>query len=258
MRTLPSGARSKIFFRACRFLLGSIVVLSKTEAMMSKVKVQCFSLSIDGFGAGPGQSLEHPIGVGGLEMMEWMRSTQTFQKMYGKGEGETGVNDEFARRSFVDIGAWILGRNMFGPIRGPWSNEDWKGWWAKSSAGESSCARWSTVSSSSTPKPRRNDESSNCSRMIVRNPDSSQIASPSGARSRCRSRTAARFFIVSLGGAPLAVSSWPSALPAQTPSPRAGARARPKGPRRPLRSGPDDQPERVTAATSATARCRPA
>lgn len=96
---------------------------------MSKVKVQCFSLSIDGFGAGPGQSLEHPIGVGGLEMMEWMRSTQTFQKMYGKGEGETGVNDELARRSFVDIGAWILGRNMFGPIRGPWSNEDWKGWW---------------------------------------------------------------------------------------------------------------------------------
>ena len=98
---------------------------------MGKLKVQCFTLSIDGFGAGPDQDLEHPIGVGGLEMMDWMRSTRTFQKMIGQAGGETGVNDNFAVQSFHNIGAWILGRNMFGPVRGPWLNEDWKGWWGE-------------------------------------------------------------------------------------------------------------------------------
>ena len=96
---------------------------------MSRLRVQCFSVSIDGFGAGPDQDLEHPIGIGGLAMMDWFRSTQTFQKMYGAGSGTVGINDDFATRGFANVGAWILGRNMFGPIRGPWPDDAWKGWW---------------------------------------------------------------------------------------------------------------------------------
>ena len=98
---------------------------------MSKLRVQCFSLSIEGFGAGPNQDLDNPIGVGGLAMMDWMRSTRTFQKMYGSENGATGINDDFAVRGFANVGAWILGRNMFGPIRGPWRDDEWKGWWGK-------------------------------------------------------------------------------------------------------------------------------
>ncbi|MDE2398507.1 MAG: dihydrofolate reductase family protein [Burkholderiales bacterium] len=97
---------------------------------MSKVKVACFGLSVDGFGAGPNQSLENPLGVGGPSLMQWFFPTRTFQRMHGGGDGgETGVDDDFAVRSFVDVGAWILGRNMFGPVRGPWPDESWKGWW---------------------------------------------------------------------------------------------------------------------------------
>jgi len=96
---------------------------------MSKVKVACFGMSIDGFSAGPHQSLENPLGIGGPKMMQWFFPTRTFQKMHGAGDGETGVDDDFAARSFVNIGAWIMGRNMFGPIRGPWPDDSWKGWW---------------------------------------------------------------------------------------------------------------------------------
>jgi dihydrofolate reductase len=99
------------------------------EAMMSRLRVQCFSISIDGFGAGPNQDIDHPIGVGGLEMMDWMRSTRTFQKMYDAEGGSVGIDDELAARGFRNVGAWILGRNMFGPIRGPWLDDAWKGWW---------------------------------------------------------------------------------------------------------------------------------
>ena len=96
---------------------------------MSKVKVACFGMSIDGFSAGPRQSLENPLGIGGPTLMQWFFPTRTFQKMHGAGDGETGVDDDFAARSFVNIGAWIMGRNMFGPIRGPWPDDSWKGWW---------------------------------------------------------------------------------------------------------------------------------
>lgn len=100
---------------------------------MSKLRVQSFSLSIDGYGAGPDQTLEHPIGVGGMEMMKWALATRTFQKMHSSGlDGTTGVDDELAQRGFRNVGAWILGRNMFGPVRGPWPNHDWKGWWGAS------------------------------------------------------------------------------------------------------------------------------
>jgi dihydrofolate reductase len=96
---------------------------------MSKVKVACFGLSIDGFSAGPRQSTDDPLGVGGLSLMAWFFPTRSFQQMHGGVDGETGIDDDFAKRGAADIGAWILGRNMFGPVRGPWPDGSWKGWW---------------------------------------------------------------------------------------------------------------------------------
>jgi dihydrofolate reductase len=96
---------------------------------LSKLRVQSFSISLDGFGAGPNQSLENPLGIGGLALHEWAFPTKTFQKMFGNDGGTTGIDDDFAARGFSNIGAWIMGRNMFGPIRGPWPDADWKGWW---------------------------------------------------------------------------------------------------------------------------------
>ena len=96
---------------------------------MSRVRVAAFGVSIDGFGAGPDQSLRNPLGVRGPELHNWFYPTAVFQKMYGDGRGTTGVDNEFAERSFENVGAWILGRNMFGPVRGPWADEEWQGWW---------------------------------------------------------------------------------------------------------------------------------
>ena len=96
---------------------------------MSRVIVSSFGLSIDGFGAGPDQSIDNPLGVGGTGLMEWAFTTRTFQQMHGGGGGATGVDDDFAARGFNHIGAWILGRNMFGPVRGAWPDDEWKGWW---------------------------------------------------------------------------------------------------------------------------------
>jgi len=97
---------------------------------MSKLRVQAFGLSVDGYGAGPNQSLENPLGVGGLAMFEWIFATRTAaQRMLRTEGGETGIDDDFAARSFANVGAWILGRNMFGPVRSPWPDESWRGWW---------------------------------------------------------------------------------------------------------------------------------
>jgi dihydrofolate reductase len=93
------------------------------------LRVSSFSVSLDGYGAGPNQSLEHPLGIGGLELHQWFFPTRTFQRMHGEGDGATGVDDDFAAKGFQNVGAWILGRNMFGPIRGPWPDDAWKGWW---------------------------------------------------------------------------------------------------------------------------------
>lgn len=98
---------------------------------MSRLRVLSFSISIDGFGAGPDQDLENPLGVGGPEMFQWFFHTRTWQQMYGDSEGERGVDDDFAAQGFENIGAWILGRNMFGPVRGPWPDDEWKGWWGE-------------------------------------------------------------------------------------------------------------------------------
>ena len=94
-----------------------------------KLRVQSFAISIDGYGAGPNQDLQHPLGVGGPELMEWFSPTRVWRKMHGHDDGETGLDNGFAEQGFVGIGAWILGRNMFGPIRGPWPDDSWKGWW---------------------------------------------------------------------------------------------------------------------------------
>lgn len=98
---------------------------------MSKVTVSAFSVSLDGYGTGPEQTRENPLGIGGEELHTWMFPTRMFQKMYGKGEGTEGTDNDFAVRSFENLGAWIMGRNMFGPIRGPWPDDNWKGWWGK-------------------------------------------------------------------------------------------------------------------------------
>ncbi len=98
---------------------------------MSKVKVAAYSVSIDGFGAGPNQSRENPLGDRGEELHEWMFPTRMFQKMMGKEDGTEGTDNDFAEKSFENIGAWIMGRNMFGPIRGPWPDDEWKGWWGE-------------------------------------------------------------------------------------------------------------------------------
>jgi dihydrofolate reductase len=95
-----------------------------------KLRVNGFSISLDGYGAGSDQSLQTPLGVGGERLHGWMVTTRTFQKMlYGRDGGATGVDDDFAARGFETVGAWIMGRNMFGPIRGPWPDQTWKGWW---------------------------------------------------------------------------------------------------------------------------------
>lgn len=95
---------------------------------MPKLRVHCFTVSLDGYGAGPDQGLDNPLGTGGEALHEWMFPTRTFQSMFGK-DGTTGVDDDFAARGFDNIGAWIMGRNMFGPVRGPWPDDTWKGWW---------------------------------------------------------------------------------------------------------------------------------
>jgi len=96
---------------------------------MTKLRVQSFSVSLDGYGAGPHQDLANPLGVGGIALHQWFFATRTFQKMHGGEGGTTGIDDDFAARGFANVGAWILGRNMFGPVRGPWPDDTWKGWW---------------------------------------------------------------------------------------------------------------------------------
>lgn len=106
---------------------------------MSKLRVHAFGISVDGYGAGPEQALEQPMGLGGMALHEWVFGTRTFRKLAAEFaghllEGEVGredVDDAFAARGFENVGAWILGRNMFGPMRGPWIDDGWKGWWGE-------------------------------------------------------------------------------------------------------------------------------
>jgi dihydrofolate reductase len=96
---------------------------------MTRVRVEGFTISIDGYGAGPDQSVNNPLGVGGEALHDWLVSTRSWRQMHGTEDGASGIDDDFAARSAKNVGAWILGRNMFGPIRGPWPDMNWKGWW---------------------------------------------------------------------------------------------------------------------------------
>lgn len=97
---------------------------------MTRVRVASFTISLDGYGAGPSQDIDNPLGVGGTDLHQWAFPTRTFQqKLFGADGGTTGIDDDFAARGFANVGAWILGRNMFGPIRGPWPDLRWRGWW---------------------------------------------------------------------------------------------------------------------------------
>jgi dihydrofolate reductase len=114
---------------------GSKLKNKRGKADMSKLKVLCFGVSIDGYGAGPEQSMDNPLGIGGMSLHEWVFPTKTFQAMHGEmtgavaAEGTTGLDDDFAAKGSENIGAWIMGRNMFGPMRGRWDDLSWKGWW---------------------------------------------------------------------------------------------------------------------------------
>ena len=99
---------------------------------MPKLRVHCFSISLDGYGAGPDQSREHPLGVGGEHLHDWFVATRTFRTVHGQAGGEEGtLDDGFAARQLDGVGAWIMGRNMFGPVRGPWPDDSWRGWWGE-------------------------------------------------------------------------------------------------------------------------------
>jgi dihydrofolate reductase len=101
----------------------------RKDHAMGKVRVAAFSISLDGFGAGPRQDVNNPLGVRGFELHGWFLATQAFKKMHGQTGGTHGIDNDFAFQSFDNVGAWILGRNMFGPVRGPWIDDSWKGWW---------------------------------------------------------------------------------------------------------------------------------
>jgi dihydrofolate reductase len=98
---------------------------------MARLLVSSFSISLDGYGAGPHQSMKEPLGVGGESLHDWLVSTRTFKRMQGQEGGETGIDEDFAAKGMTGLGAWIMGRNMFGPVRGPWPDESWRGWWGK-------------------------------------------------------------------------------------------------------------------------------
>jgi dihydrofolate reductase len=106
-----------------------LVHYGKRVDTMSKVRVAAFSISLDGFGAGPRQDVKNPLGVRGFELHAWFLSTDAFKQMHTQSGGTQGIDNDFAAKSFENVGAWILGRNMFGPVRGPWEDDSWKGWW---------------------------------------------------------------------------------------------------------------------------------
>jgi dihydrofolate reductase len=105
---------------------------SDTGDDMTRVRVESFTISLDGYGAGPSQDIDNPLGVGGTDLHQWAFPTRTFQKaLFNTDQGTTGIDEDFAARGFENIGAWILGRHMFGPVRGPWPDMSWRGWWGE-------------------------------------------------------------------------------------------------------------------------------
>jgi dihydrofolate reductase len=121
------------FYQAGRDVSVYFQLNPKEGMKMTRVQVKSFTISLDGYGAGPDQDIDHPMGHGAEDLHQWFVPTRTFQQaVLGKEGGTTGVDDDFAARGFQNVGAWILGRNMFGPVRGPWPDMSWKGWWGNS------------------------------------------------------------------------------------------------------------------------------
>jgi dihydrofolate reductase len=98
---------------------------------MSRLRVLNFGVSIDGYGAGANQDLQNPLGLRGPQIMQWFFATRVFKQMHGESGGESGTDNRIAEQGFENLGAWIIGRNMFGPVRGPWPDESWRGWWGE-------------------------------------------------------------------------------------------------------------------------------
>ena len=117
--------------RRARIRAAPIVLFMRKYAAMGIVRVSSFAVSLDGYAAGPRQSIDAPLGLRGPELFECFFSTRTWKQMHGQEGGSTGADDEWAQRGMANAGAWILGRNMFGPVRGPWPDESWKGWWGE-------------------------------------------------------------------------------------------------------------------------------
>jgi len=132
MRCSEPGHRALVAIHASRGRvaeLGSLGVNPNGGMKMTQVRVESFTISLDGYGAGPDQGVNNPLGVGGDALHDWIISTRAWRQMHGKEGGARGIDDDFAARGVKNVGAWILGRNMFGPIRGPWPDMNWKGWW---------------------------------------------------------------------------------------------------------------------------------
>jgi dihydrofolate reductase len=122
--------RTAVLYRRNSAVYFQLGVNRKEGMKMTRVRVEGFTISLDGYGAGPNQDIRNPLGVGGTDLHQWLIPTRTFQRtLFGADGGTTGIDDDFAARGFKNVGAWILGRNMFGPIRGPWPDMNWKGWW---------------------------------------------------------------------------------------------------------------------------------
>lgn len=127
---MPSPAAGSSTHTSCRPPFCCPVESCHPESPTSKLRVESFTISLVGFGAGADQDLANPLGVGGGALHGWALSTRTFQsKVFGTDGGQACIDDDFATRGFANMGAWILGRNMFGPVRGPWPDESWRGWW---------------------------------------------------------------------------------------------------------------------------------
>src|ERR1700716_3997191 len=125
---------------------------------MTRVRVEGFTISLDGYGAGPNQDIRNPLGVGGTDLHQWLVPTRTFQRtLFGVDGGTTGIDDDFAARGFKNVGAWILGRNMFGPIRGSWPDMNWKGWWGGQPTLSRSNFHLDSSRAPAHPDGRRND-----------------------------------------------------------------------------------------------------
>src|SRR6476619_5962819 len=131
MSSSSGGSRKCMPIAACSARRSAAEISHHPLNDMPRLLVLGYTISLDGYGAGPRQSREEPLGVGGEGLHDWLVNSRTFKRMQGQEGGETGIDEDFAAKSMTGMGAWILGRHMFGPVRGPWPDESWRGCWGK-------------------------------------------------------------------------------------------------------------------------------